>query len=257
MNPIPLIPALLLAAGMPPEPLTCTVAPRIVQVGAFYSGANIRVEGRATAGSKLVLTVTGSDREERFSRKARFGPIWLNASKVRISGAPSLFLRFSTGPVAAILSPGAIVQNGLDEKSLVARMRIEPQSPDRRDDDAVRSDFVALMKSRGTYVFGGGGIAMRDLGDSASFSLDLHWPKRAPPATYQVMVYEVVQGAVVGKASASLSVVATGFPAWLAAMAANRASVYGVVAVLIGGLAGFGIDRLATLLFGKARSVDH
>ena len=227
MNPIPLLPALLLAGGMPCEPLTCTVTPRIIEVGAFYSGASVRVEGRTAAGAKLVLTVTGSDREERFSRKARFGPIWLNASKLRISGAPSLFLRFSSGPVAAILSQSAIAQNRLDEKSLMARMHIEPQSPDRRDDAAVRNDYMALKKDGGIYAFSDGGVGIEESGDSASYVFDLHWPKRAPPASYEVRVYEVVQGVVVREASASLSVVRTGFPAWLAEMAANRAPLYG------------------------------
>ena len=37
----------------------------------------------------------------------------------------------------------------------------------------------------------------------------------------------------------------------------ESAPLYGVVAVLIGALAGFGIDRLATLLFGKKRTVAH
>jgi hypothetical protein len=257
MNPVSLIPALLLAGGMPPEPLTCTVTPRVIEAGAFYDGASVRVEGRAAAGSRVILTVSGSDREERFSRKARFGPIWLDASKVRISGVPSLFLRFSTGPVAAMLSRSEIARNHLDQESLVARMRVEPQSPNRRDDTAIRNNFIALKKDEGTYKLGDGGIVVDDSGHGASYALDLHWPKRAPPASYEVRVYEVVQGAVVRTASAPLSVVRTGFPAWIAGMAANHASRYGIFAVLIGAFAGFGIDRLSTFLFGKKRSVAH
>jgi hypothetical protein len=257
MNAIALLPGLLLAGGIPREPLTCTVAPRVVEVGSFYNGTAVRVEGRTAAGSQLVVTVTGSDREERFTRKERVGPIWLNSGKLRISGAPSLFLRYSTGPVAAMLGEDAMARDRLDERSLMARMRIEPQSPERPGDSAIRNDYVALRKSGGTYVFGNGGIVVKESGGSPSFALDIRWPKRAPPATYEVRVYEVVQGAIVREASATLSVVRTGFPAWLAGMAANRAPLYGVVAVLIAALAGFGIDRLSTLLLGKKRTVAH
>ena len=255
MNPISLLPALLLAGVTPREPLTCTVTPRVIEAGAFYNGASVRVEGRAAAGSRLILTLTGPDREERFSRKARFGPIWLNASKLRISGAPSLFLRFSTDPVAAILSPSEIARQHLDQQSFMARMRIDPQSPDQRDDAAIRNSFMALRRGEGTYNLSDHGVVMQDPGRGGNYALDLRWPKRAPPATYEVRVYEVLGGAVVREASTPLLVVRTGFPAWLAEMAANRASVYGVVAVLVGALAGFGIDRLSTLLFGKKRSV--
>ena len=222
MNPILLLPALLLAGGIPRELLTCTVTPRVIEVGAFYNGAKVKVEGSIATGATVVLTVTGSDEEERFSRKARFGPIWLNGSRLRISGAPSLFLRFSIGPVAAMLSRSEIARNHLDEESLMARMRVEPQAPDRRDDATIRNDYVALRKSTGIYSLSDGGVVLRESGHSASYSLDLHWPKRAPPATYEVRVYEVIEGAVARETSASLSVVRTGFPAWLAEIAANR-----------------------------------
>jgi hypothetical protein len=47
--------------------------------------------------------------------------------------------------------------------------------------------------------------------------------------------------------------VRTGFPAWIAELAENRASLYGVAAVLIGALAGFGIDFITTRVFGRKR----
>ena len=256
MSLIPLLPALLFAGGTPCQPLTCTVTPSVIQVGAFYDGARVKVEGRAAPGSKVIVTVTGSDHEEGFIRKTRFGPIWVSGGKLRISGAPSLFLRFSTDPVNALLSRMHVAKRGLDEASLMTRMRIEPYSPDR-DDAVVRASYVALKASEGAYSFGDGGVVVTDSGEDTSYAIEFHWPKRAPPATYEVRVYEVAEGAVVREASALLPVVRTGFVAWLAGMAANRASVYGIVAVLIGALAGFGIDRLATLLFGKRRSVGH
>ncbi|MFY9725297.1 MAG: TIGR02186 family protein [Bryobacteraceae bacterium] len=257
MNLIPLFPALLLAGGVSPDSLTCTVTPRTIEAGAFYNGASVRVEGRAEASSKLVLTVTGPDGEERFSRKARFGPIWLNASKLRISGAPSLFLRFSTGPVAAILGESEIARIHLDEKSLMAHMHVEPQPSDYRDDAAIRNSYVALRTGEGRYSLSDGGVVLRGSARWASYTLNLRWPNCAPPATYEVRVYEVVQGVVVREASASLSVVRTGFAAWLAGMAANHASLYGILAVLISALAGLGVDRLSTLLFGKKHSATH
>jgi hypothetical protein len=243
--------------GTPLAPLTCTVTPRVIEAGAFYDGASVKVQGTAAPGSKVILTVVGSDREERFGRKARVGFIWLSASKLRITGVPSLFLRFSAAPVAALLGQGEIVQRHLDRQSMMARMRVEPPSMDRRDDARIRSDYMALRKDEGTFSFGDSGIVMVNSGTHASYTLDLPWPKRAPPATYEVHVYEVVEGAVARETSTSLSVVRIGFSAWLADTAMNRASLYGIVAVLIGALAGFGIDRLATLLFGRKRSVVH
>ncbi len=254
MSMIALIPALLLAGGTPRPPLTCIVTPRVIEIGAFYDGARVRVEGSAAPGAKVIVTVTGSDHEETFNRKARFGPIWVSAGKLRVSGVPSLFLRFSAGPVGAMLGCGEIAKQHLDATSVTARMRIEPYSPDR-DDAAVRAGYLALKASEAAYSFGDGGIDMQNAGEGTSYALDLHWPKRAPPAAYEVRVFEVIDGSIGRQTSVPLLAVRTGFTAWLAELAANRASSYGAAAVLIGALAGFGIDRLSMLLFGKKRSV--
>jgi hypothetical protein len=62
---------------------------------------------------------------------------------------------------------------------------------------------------------------------------------------------------VINVVSAPLPVVEVGLPAWLAAIATQRAAAYGVAAVLAAVLAGFGIDFLAALVFGRRRAVRH
>jgi len=252
-----LVAALLDAGGTAREPLSCKVTPEVIEVGSFYNGVNLRVEGVAAARSRVIITVVGSDREERFNKKARFGPVWINSGRVRISGVPSLFLRFSTEPVAAMLGCEDIARRGLDEGSFTARMHIEPRSRDGRGDAAIRSDYLALKRNEGGYSFGNAGVAMDQAGECARFALQFRWPKCAPPAEYEVRVYEVVDGSVTREVAVPLAVVRTGFPAWMAGLAENRASLYGLTAVLIGALAGFGIDFLTTRIFRKKRAAGH
>jgi Putative transmembrane protein (Alph_Pro_TM) len=248
----------LLCAVVGRQPAAVRVTPRVIEVGAFYDGARVRVEGAAAPRSKVIVAITGSDREERFKRKERFGPFWMSAERVQITGAPLLFLRFSAEPVAALLDRETIARLHLDEASVRARIHIEPPPPDPATAAALRSAFLALKKSRRTYAFGDGGISMgMPAGDCVPYTLEFHWPKKAPPARYTVHVYEVRDGGLVNEASAPLTVVRTGFPAWMAGLAENRASLYGMTAIWIGALAGFGIDFLTTRLFGKKRLVAH
>jgi hypothetical protein len=258
MNPTPLLALLFLTVGTAHPSLVCNVTPRVIHVGAFYSGVNVRVHGLAPAGSKVIVTVTGSDRDESFNRKMRFGPIWLNGGKVRISGAPSLFLRYSPQPLAALLSPDAIASRDLDEASLARRIHSDLSTRDVRADAALRADFLALKKDDNIYRFVDGGVVMGQ-SDSVEipYSLEFHWPKKAPPAEYEVHVYQVADGAVVSETHLPLSVVRSGFPSWLAFLAGNRSSLYGVTAVLIALLAGFGIDFLSTRLFHSKRASAH
>lgn len=251
-----LVSAALLHAGVTPVPLACRITPQVIKVDAFYDGATVRIEGAVDAGSKVLVTVAGPQAEERFNLKGRFGPIWLNAGKVRISGVPSLFLRFSSEPLETLLEPGTIRERAFDEASLTARMRLEPRGI--RGDARTRADYLALRETDGTYAFHSPGIAMNATeGNMAGFALAFQWPKKAPPAAYEVRVYEIRQRSIVREICLPLEVVRAGFPAWLAETAYRQPSLYGVVAVCAGMLAGFGIDMLTTLLFGKKRKFAH
>lgn len=247
-----------LAGGAVPPNLIRRIAPPVIKVGAFYEGVNISIEGVAPPGSQMILTVTGSQRPESFNRKARFGPIWLNAGKVRISGAPSVFLRYSTGPVAVRGDPDCAAGRELDEAAVRQRIRIEPPPPDPRAAGKLLADFLALKKGDNVYRFTNSGIQMGSpQADGTPYTLRFHWPRKAPPGEYYVHAYAVRDGEIQTRATASIPVVRAGFPSWLAGLAENQASLYGVTAILISALAGFGIDFLSTRLFGKKRPVGH
>ncbi|HEV2446031.1 MAG TPA: TIGR02186 family protein [Candidatus Sulfopaludibacter sp.] len=249
-----LLAVLFWAGGTVEPPLVSRVTPPVIEVGAFYEGASVKVEGVAAPRSQVILTVTGSGREETFNRKARFGPIWLNAGKVRISGAPSLFLCFSPAPVQSLLSRERIEGRDLDEAAILARIHIEPRPLDPRSDAAIRAEFLALKQKEGIYVFAGrAGRTSRPECEGGPFAAVFHWPKEAPPDDYEIHAYEVRDGVVRRETSAAIRVARVGFPAWLADLAANRAPLYGAAAVVIGAFAGFGIDFVTTRIFRKKR----
>jgi len=249
---------LLFAATIGQQPAQVLVTPRVIEVGAFYSGARLSVKGAAAPRSQVIIAIAGPDREERFKRKERFGPFWMNAERVEISGAPLLFLLFSTKPVASLLSRETIADLRLDEASVTARIHIEPPPRNQAIGTALRSAFLALKKSEHLYAFRNSGISVRQAGDDCvPYRLEFHWPRKAPPARYTIHVYEVRDGELVNEASVPLTVVRAGFPAWIASLAENRASLYGLTAIFVGAVAGFGIDFLTTRLFGKKRAVSH
>ncbi len=243
-----------LTTAVVPEPVSFQVKPAVIEMGAFYSGSMVRVEGRVENGSKLLVAVVGSDRAEHFNKKAKVGPIWLNSGKVHVSGVPSLFLRFSTEPVRALLASATIEQHRLDEASLQQQMRLEPHLPE--GDAVMKANFLSLKQADGIYQFSNGGVRLGEPGQNGTpFWLEFAWPKKAPPATYQVRVYEIRDGQVIRRAESPLHAVRVGFPAWLAAFAEHRAATYGLAAVVFGALAGFGIDFLTLRLFGKKKRI--
>ena len=93
---------------------------------------------------------------------------------------------------------------------------------------------MALKQSQGAYSFGNGRRRPGRLPAAPNASrCSSTGPKRAAPGAYELHVYEVADGSVARETSVPISVVRTGFPAWISSMAENRASLYGLVAVLI------------------------
>jgi hypothetical protein len=237
------------------EPVTPTlrVTPAVVRMGAFYSGAQMRIEGAIRSGSEVVVVVRGADREETFNRKRRYGVIWINSGKVHVKGVPSLFLRFSDQPVRRFLTRQAMDRYQLDEAAIKSQMHIDPD----QDTDVILASWLTLKAQEGSYMLIRDAVKMSpSASDETRYSVDFKWPKKAPPGSYQVRVYECRDQQVVGMASATLPVVKVGFPAWMAVISNERAFWYGVVCVLTAAIFGFGIDSLTALLFG-AKAPSH
>ncbi len=248
---LPILAALLtIAAGLTTPygeaqtgaPLKLT--PETIRMGAFYSGMPLRIEGTVQPDSSVVVVVRGPDIEEVFNLKGRAGPIWINKGKVHISGVPSLFLCFHTGPLKETLSPSVLEKYQIGYEEIHKQMRIQPADQDR---EVVRASFINLKTQENVYRNIRNGVQMGSATPAGiPFSVEFHWPRRAPPAVYEVKAYECRNHEVVGQTATSLQVVEVGFPAWMAWFARQHASMYGLMAVLVAMLAGFGIDLLVS-----------
>jgi hypothetical protein len=232
-------------AAQPAFP-TVKVAPERIEMGAFYSGMNMRIEGLASAGTRVIVVLRGSDMEETFNRKGRAGPIWINVGKVSISGVPSLLLCYSPEPVEKLLNASEIERYQLSEPAVKRQMKVTPASLDHED---IRSGYLKLKIEQNVYRVVSGMVKMGEPGpEGAPYSVSFHWPRRAAPASYQVCVYECRDGVITGSASVPLDVVRTGFPATMNYLSAERAPVYGIIAVLAAILAGLGMDFIVSRL---------
>ena len=104
----------LAPAAAPPQEARLRVSPETVNMGTFYGGATVRVEGVTGPDEKVVIVVRGGKVTEVFNKVGRVGPIWVNTGKVTNSGVPSLLLAFSSEPLGTCLTRAAIDKYGLD-----------------------------------------------------------------------------------------------------------------------------------------------
>jgi len=232
------------------------VTPATVEMGAFYSGIPVRVQGAVAAGSRVIVAVRGVEKDELFNRKRQFGPIWITSGRVHVKGAPSLWMVYSAEPVRHVLPRTTIDRLALDSAGIESRMRIEPEEADL---PVLRRHYLAWKRQQGLYSENPSSIrTIQAAGDDgrANWSLEFLWPKTAPPGKYRVLVYECRQNEVFGPEEVAVNAVQVGLPNRIAEAAANNASLYGLVCILIAVAAGFGMDRVVAL-FGGSRRVGH
>ncbi len=231
------------------EPARVKVTPSTVETGTFYGGAKMRVAGMAGAGNKIIVVVRGPSAAQVFNKIGRVGPIWVNTGKVTISRAPSLLLIFSSEPVNTCLNSTAIDQYQLDLSSLKEHVQIDTEAQDR---DRIVDDFLAFKTRQGNYRLNSVSVQMGALTqEGIPYSLDFEMPKTAASGKYQVSVLECRDGKVVNNVDVDLAVVEVGFPALVARLARERASLYGLISVIIAMGAGFGIDFIASRVFER------
>jgi uncharacterized protein (TIGR02186 family) len=239
-------------AASPTEQARVKVTPAVVEMGTFYGGAKVHVEGIAGPGDNVVLVVRGSRASEVFNKVGRVGPIWVNTGKVTISAVPSVLLVFSSAPVSACLNRAALDKYELDAVALKQQMRIETKVPE----EGIAGDFLMLKAKRGTYRLAGGGIQTRTPSqEGLPYSLEFDLPRSVAPGMYQVNALECRNGEVAENSEVNLKVVEVGFPAVVVRLAMQRPAVYGVISVVIAMLAGFGIDFIAARLFKRKVAV--
>lgn len=254
--------------------LSVKVSPQAIQMGAFYDGAKMRIEGTAPSGSQVLVIIRGEEHDELFNKKGRVGPIWVNTDRIHVAFTPSLFLSFSGADVTAFLDPASIEAYQLDEQAIKNRLasrshckcsttvrhhtwpgtitRCAGVEPDPKYQELIRSYYLALKSRERRYQTHLGAVRITNPGSNAAadsqYSLDFDWPRSAPPGSYQVEVYACKNRVVAARTTTPLQVVEVGFPEAMVTLSSGHPLAYGVIAILAAVLAGFTIDALTVRL---------
>jgi hypothetical protein len=260
-----LAPTGLHGAPAPPA-LSIQLSPETVRMGAFYGGTRVRIEGTAPPGSDVVVVVRGAEKAELFNRKARVGPVWVNVDRVLVSQVPSLFLRLG-GDVHSLLDAASIEAYQLDDDAIKRRMvcrsgcgRADGKAttgalpaapcasgvePDAAYAELIRTSYLALKAAEGTFAVHPVAVRVAPSADGVTrYAVELDWPRRAQPGSYQIEALASRDRSVIGRSSTVLRVEAVGFPARVGALARTHPTAYGAAAVLAAVVGGLAMDSV-------------
>lgn len=238
------------------SPELVRVAPAAIEIGLLFRVPPIRIDGLVPAGSEVIVVVRGPQQQETFNKKVRAGPIWVSSGKVHFSGAPFLFLSFSSAPTVSVTAGDRLCEE-LSPAAIAKRLQVRMEGPPA-DENLMREHYLKLKTQAGVYQLHNGSVTIDRHGPSEHFfSLTFEWPRKAGAGLYTISVFRVVNGQAVRIAEQALPVRQTGLAALLFTLATGKPATYGILTIVLAALGGFGIDFLAAKIFGTEPRGTH
>jgi hypothetical protein len=221
-----------------------SVDPNPILIDAGFRGGRIHVRGSVEPGAQVFVIAKGALIAEKFNRKGRVGPLWVNVGRVRVSGVPRLCL-VATSPRASEETDRSVIDaNSLDLDAVVRHAEIEGAGASR---ELMQREYVRLKQSQGLFGSLRGGVRVDRTDGRNAFEVSLPWPTSAPPGEYSVSVVQTRGSAVVRQEAVPLHVKLVGLPAWTSDLAFRKSTLYGILSVVVALSVGF----LTGLVFKK------
>ena len=245
-------PALLLALALPfalgaSKPrLVPDVSQDRIEIRYSFTGADLLLFGailypgghapRETA--DIAVVVKGPLQPLRVREKQKVAAIWMNVESDRFRSAPSFYAVASSRPLAKLVDErmAAIYELGL------SNLRLSPgpgQPPDvqRR----FEAGFVDLMERRQLYVEDPGGVQITD---GVLYRARVTIPARVPVGNYTAETFLIKDGRVLAGAVRDIRIEKLGFERFVANAAERWSLFYGIVAVVLSLLFGWGASAI-------------
>jgi hypothetical protein len=217
------------------------VAPRDIQVGTFYRGTRVHVEGVAPAGYRLALVCLGAEKKVELKRKGKVAQVlWMSVGDVSFEHVPSLYLSaYEPGEGAARAEPAAKYDH--------IEAQILPAGVDA-DTRRLFRELVKLKEEEQLYSSAPPRLE-RGAAGSRRIAADFWMPASAPAGTYEVRLLGERDGASEVLAADRLITRRAGLVSLVASAAEEHGLVYGILAVLVAIAAGF----LTGVVFASAK----
>lgn len=214
------------------------VDPDYVHIRWAFQGTSLLVSAEIPKGAQAAVELLGPAKDDRLLRKGRRGFLWMSVGQVEVSGAPSLYLLMTTASKdSSQKESGAVGGYGALESGVKFSGSL-PQGGTK----ALFDQFVKLKESEGLYgIFPGTLKVSGASGDRDKVSGVLHIPGKIGPGTYKLCLSVIDKGSVIERKCLDLPVSMRGLPAMLASLAHQHGVMYGLLAVVIAFVTGFGM----------------
>lgn len=245
-----LAPLLMGQSQTGPKPvLVPDVSQRDIEIAYSFTGAELLLfgailypGGRAPAdGEKpadIVVVVKGPTQAVQVREKEKVAGIWVNAERMRYRSAPSFFAVASSKPIRTLVDERtrAIYELGVDSLQLSPASGAAPAVQDRFD-----KGLVDLRTRAGLYYEAPKAV---EITDGVLYRARVQIPARVPVGKFTAETFLIRDGRVLAAAVRPIDIRKSGFERFIATSAEDHSWVYGIVAVALSILFGWGAGAI-------------
>jgi uncharacterized protein (TIGR02186 family) len=231
------------AQGAAAEDLAAGISRDKIEITSNFTGTDVVVfgaveneSGEALPATEMrdVVVVISSETPSVITvrKKERVGPIWVNRDMQRFADVPGYYFLSSTRPLADIARADVLEQFelGLD------RLAFGPAPGTIGGPREFRAAIVRQKKASGLYSQHEGGVSFLS---GSLFRTTVSLPPNVPAGNLKVHVYVFAGGEVTSSSAMVLFIDKTGIERQLSDFSQKKPWLYGLLAVVLSGLAGF------------------
>jgi len=237
----------LLLGGARDPILVPEISQHEVQVRQGFTGADLLLFGailtpegtRAAAQYDVVVVLKGPVQSIVLREKQKVAGMWINVESAEFRSAPSFFAVAASRPVARIVDEktAAIYEIGLKWVQLSPIGVIEPKEQAR-----FAAGLVDLMRRQDLYQENDHAVKVSG---GVLYQARIALPSNVQTGTYTAETFAIQRGQVIASASSKVEVRKLGFERFVARSAQRSSIAYGLVAVALSVLFGWGAGYIA------------
>ena len=255
--------ALVVAGSAQPvraEAVVADLSKRLVAITTGFAGTDVLLFGaiQGKDDGDVVVVVRGPIQRTTVRRKARVAGVWINRDRMVFDNVPAFYAVSASGPLDKLVPTSVARVTGIGASNL--DIRTAPPTPAGQCRDALATTgggatspstsselaqyCAALIRNKrrdGLFIKGGEVIF---LPGRKLFRTTIRFPANVPVGRYTVLVYVVRDGQVVASQSNALVINKTGLEAEVFDFAHEQAALYGLIAVVLALVAGWGAGQI-------------
>lgn len=221
-----------------------------VAITADFGGSKILVFGAikreapppSTSPLEIIITVEGPRSGIEIRKKSRRAGIWLNNKSVDIESAPAFYSIATTAPLFNSLSYAEDIRHGISiRRGIRTAGAIYNETTTTEFTDAL----IRLKLREGLYRIAQGSIFLRQ---NTLFHTSVALPENVIEGTYEVRIFLTREKEVIDVYTTNIYVRKVGLERFLHNLAYERPLLYGLLAIVIAAIAGWGASAIFRLI---------